>query len=317
MNAFDLVTIGRCGVDLYPTRSGVPLSEVDTFARFLGGTATNVAVAAARLGHSAALVTCTGADPFGDFVHQALRDYGVDDRFVRPVPWLKTPITFCELFPPDSFPLYFYREPKAPDLEITPDELDLEALAAARLVWLTGTGLCAEPSRSAVHAVLAHRRGQTLLDLDYRPMFWSSHAEARRQYRAALATGSVSVAIGNREECAVATGEDDPERAAKALLDLGVTLAVVKLGPDGVLGCTGDGQQVRVPPVPVDVVNGLGAGDAFGGALCHGLLSGWSLRRSLRFANAAGAFVAARLACSAAMPTTADLSALIGEGPDD
>ncbi|WP_328822485.1 5-dehydro-2-deoxygluconokinase [Micromonospora rubida] len=316
MTGFDLITVGRCGVDLYPLRSGVPLSEVDTFGRFLGGSPTNVAVAAARLGRHVAVVTRTGDDPFGDFVRTALKEYGVDDRFVRPVPILKTPITFCEIFPPDNFPLYFYREPKAPDLEIAAQELDLDALGAARIVWLTGTGLCAEPSRAALHAVLAHRRGPTVLDLDYRPMFWPSATEATGRYRAALASGAVSVAVGNREECAVATGEDDPERAAQALLDFGVALAVVKLGPEGVLGRTADGQRVRVPPTPVEVVNGLGAGDAFGGALCHGMLAGWPLRHTLRYASTAGAIVASRLACSAAMPTADEVSALLGENPD-
>ena len=313
--AFDLITVGRCGVDLYPLRTGVPLSDVDTFGRYLGGTAANVAVAAARLGRRTALVTRTGADPFGAFIHAALRGYGVDDRFVTPVGHLKTPITFCEVFPPDDFPLYFYREPKAPDLEIHPHELDLDALRAAGILWLTGTGLSAEPSRAAHHAALAARDGgTTVLDLDYRPMFWPSRQAAGAAVRAALETGAVTVAVGNREECAVATGEDDPDRAADALLATGgVRLAVVKLGPAGVLARSRDGTEVRVAPVPVEVVNGLGAGDAFGGALCHGLLAGWPLRDTLRFANAAGAIVASRLACAPAMPTAEEVWALIGE----
>lgn len=313
MSAFDLITVGRCGVDLYPLRVGVPLSEVDTFGRFLGGTAANVAVAAARLGRRTALVTRTGADPFGDFVHAALRGYGVDDRFVTPVGHLKTPLTFCEIFPPDDFPLYFYREPKAPDLEIHPHELDLAALRAARILWLTGTGLSSEPSRAAHHAALGARdSGTTVLDLDYRPMFWPSRKAAADAMRAVLASGAVTVAVGNREECAVATGQDDPDRAAAALLNTGgVRLAIVKLGPGGVLARGRDGTEARVPPVAVEVVNGLGAGDAFGGALCHGLLAGWPLRDTVRFANAAGAIVASRLACSAAMPTAGEVSALL------
>jgi len=314
MKVFDLITVGRCGVDLYPLRTGVPLSDVDTFGRYLGGTAANVAVAAARLGLCAALVTRTGADPFGEFIHAALRGYGVDDRFVTPVAHLKTPITFCEIFPPDDFPLYFYREPKAPDLEIHPHELDLDALRAARILWLTGTGLSVEPSRAAHHAALSARDGgTTVLDLDYRPMFWPSRKAAGEAVRAALATGAVTVAVGNREECAVATGEEDPDRAADALLATGgVRLAVVKLGPAGVLARARDGTEVRVAPVPVGVVNGLGAGDAFGGALCHGLLAGWPLRDTVRFANAAGAIVASRLACAPAMPTADEVWKLLG-----
>jgi 5-dehydro-2-deoxygluconokinase len=120
----------------------------------------------------------------------------------------------------------------------------------------------------------------------------------------------VTVAVGNLEECETAVGEREPEAAAKALLATGVELAVVKQGPKGVLAMTRD-QRVEVPPAPVEVVNGLGAGDGFGGALCHGLLAGWPLDRVLRFANAAGAIVASRLECATAMPTTAEVDALL------
>ena len=316
--AFEIIAIGRCGVDLYPLQTGVRLSEVDTFGRFLGGTAANVTVAAARLGRRAALVTRTGADPFGEFIHTALHEYRVDDRYVTPVPHLKTPITFCEILGPDNFPIYFYREPKAPDLEIYPSELDTDALAATEILWLTGTGFSAEPSRASHHAALSARpTGTTILDLDYRPAFWPSPTEAGKAIRAALESTAVTIAVGNREECAIATGEEDPDRAADALLATGgVRLAVVKLGPEGVLARERDGTEVRVPPVPIEVMNGIGAGDAFGGGFCHGLLAGWSLRDTLRFANAAGAIVASRLACSAAMPTADEVSALLGERLD-
>ncbi|GGT84076.1 5-dehydro-2-deoxygluconokinase [Actinomadura citrea] len=308
--SFDVITMGRVGIDLYPLTSGVGLEEVETFARFLGGSATNVAVAAARHGRRSAVITRTGADPFGHFVRRALAEYGVDDRYVADVPGLPTPVTFCELFPPDDFPLYFYRFPKAPDLEIRADELDRSAIEGAGVLWATMTGLCAEPSRTATLAALGARRpaALTVLDLDYRPMFWESRAEARRWAGEALE--HATVAVGNIAECEVAVGESDPLLAARALLDRGVRLAVVKRGPDGVLAVDAEGRTAEAPPVPVEVVNGLGAGDAFGGALCHGLLSGWDLPRVLDFANAAGAIVASRLACSAAMPTTDEVLAL-------
>jgi 5-dehydro-2-deoxygluconokinase len=306
----EVLTMGRVGVDLYPEQSGVHLEEVTTFHRFLGGSATNVAVAAARHGRSAAVITRTGDDPFGAYVHRALAGFGVDDRFVSAVPDIPTPVTFCEIFPPDDFPIYFYRFPTAPDLQIRAEELDLAAVAAADIFWVTGTGLCQEPSRTATMTALEARGGHglTVLDLDYRPMFWSSAGEAHRHVRAAVSL--VDVAVGNREECEVAVGERDPERAAAALRAAGVDLAVVKQGPAGVLGVR-DSEHVVVPPVPVEVVNGLGAGDAFGGALCHGLLAGWDLERILRFANAAGAYVAGQLACADAMPDTADLEAML------
>jgi 5-dehydro-2-deoxygluconokinase len=236
----------------------------------------------------------------------------VDDRYVTAVAGLPTPVTFCEIFPPDDFPLYFYRMPKAPDLVIEPGELDLAAIRDARVFWATVTGLSQEPSRAAHHAAwqARQRRPLTVLDLDWRPMFWDSGEAGRAAVRRALP--HVTVAVGNLDECAVATGERDPHRAADALLAAGVELAVVKQGPAGVLGRTRD-ETVEVPPVPVKVVNGIGAGDGFGGALCHGLLSGWPLDRVLRFANAAGAIVASRLECSTAMPTTAEVDELLEE----
>ena len=228
------------------------------------------------------------------------------------VPGLPTPVTFCEIFPPDDFPLYFYRFPKAPDLEIRPEELDLDAIRAARVFWVTVTGLSQEPSRGATFAALEARAksGITILDLDYRPMFWSSREEARPLVQRALE--QVTVAVGNLDECDTAVGEREPRAAAQALADRGVEVVVVKQGPKGVLAS--DGQtEVEVPPVPVEVVNGLGAGDAFGGALCHGLLAGWDLERLMRFCNAAGALVASRLACADAMPEAGEVEALLEE----
>jgi 5-dehydro-2-deoxygluconokinase len=314
MDAFEVLTMGRVGVDLYPQQAGVHLEDVETFAKYLGGSATNVAVAAARYQRRTAVITRTGDDPFGRFVHAALAGYGIDDRFVRSVPGLPTPVTFCEIFPPDDFPLYFYRWPKAPDLEISAEELDYDAIRAAGVFWVTGTGLCAEPSRTATLAALQARekQGITVLDLDYRPMFWASREQARSWIQRALPY--VTVAVGNLDECDTAVGEREPLAAARKLHDFGVSLAVVKQGPKGVLAHDG-AAAVEVPPVPVNVLNGLGAGDAFGGALCHGLLAGWDLERVMRFANAAGAIVAGRLACSDAMPTAAEVAELLDEGP--
>ncbi|MFI8092450.1 5-dehydro-2-deoxygluconokinase [Streptomyces sp. NPDC086080] len=308
---FDLITMGRIGVDLYPLQTGVPLSRVETFGKFLGGSAANVAVAAARLGHSTAVITRTGADPFGTYLHEALKEFGVDDRWVTPVAEYPTPVTFCEIFPPDDFPLYFYRRPKAPDLEIHTHELDLPAVHEAGIFWITGTGLSEEPSRSATLDALAARdkAGTTVFDLDWRPMFWRDPDQARPYYREALR--HATVAVGNLDECEVATGVREPEACAEALLAAGVELAVVKQGPRGVLAVHRDGTRAEVPPVPVEVVNGLGAGDAFGGSLCHGLLSGWDLERTMRHANAAGALVASRLACSSAMPTPSEVTDLL------
>src|SRR5258708_23921181 len=180
--------MGRVGVDLYPLQVGLALADVTTFGKFLGGSATSVAVAAARHGRHSAVITRTGDDPFGRFVHKALAELGVDDAFVTSVPGLPTPVTFCEIFPPDNFPLWFYRFPKAPDLEIKPEELDLTACREAGIFWATVTGLSQRPSRDAHHVAweARGRRPLTVLDLDYRPMFWAAREAARVQLAAAL-----------------------------------------------------------------------------------------------------------------------------------
>jgi 5-dehydro-2-deoxygluconokinase len=309
----DLVALGRLGVDLYPLQVATGLEDVETFGKYLGGSAANVAVATARYGHSAALVSGVGSDPFGRFLLRQLEEYAVSSALVQEVPELPTPVTFCEIFPPDDFPLYFYRRPSAPDLQITLDGPGREACAGARVLWATGTGLSEEPSRGTTLEALALRTHDqlTVLDLDYRPMFWTDPTEATEWVRKAL--GHVTVAVGNLDEVEVAVGTREPREAARRLRDLGVRLAVVKQGPRGVLAVDDDG-EVEVPPVPVEVVNGLGAGDAFGGALCHGLLEGLPTATTIRNANAAGAIVAGRLACAPAMPTQAEVDLLLAGG---
>ncbi|GAA3950098.1 5-dehydro-2-deoxygluconokinase [Gordonia caeni] len=309
---FDLVSIGRIGVDIYPLQDGLGLEDVETFGKYLGGSAANVAVAGARHGLRSAVITATGDDAFGRYLHRELTRLRVDNRYVATVPELNTPVTFCEIFPPDDFPLYFYRDPIAPDLMLDGDSLDLEAISDAGIYWSTVTGLSRDPSRSA-HHVAWEARGRaprTILDLDYRPMFWTSAQEASAEVGKALE--QVTIAIGNKEECEVAVGETEPDRAADALLERGLELAVVKQGPKGVLAKTRD-ERVEVPPYFVDVINGLGAGDSFGGAFCHGLLQGWGLEKILRFANVAGAIVASRRECSTAMPTTAEVETILKE----
>src|SRR3954452_19158693 len=218
--SLDLVTMGRVGVDLYPEQIGVALPDVRTFAKSLGGSATNVAVAAARLGASAAVITKVGDDPFGTYVRRALDGFGVDSRFVATHPTLRTPVVFCEIFPPDDFPLLFYREPTAPDMTLEAGELDLGAIRAARVVWTTGTGLSGEPSRTGglaaplcwppapgfpaarsrtatLAALLARAPGPaagpdalTVHDLDWRPVFWPDASEAGGWARGGPAAGA-------------------------------------------------------------------------------------------------------------------------------
>lgn len=310
-----VLTVGRIGVDLYPEQSGVPLSRVTTFARSLGGTATNVAVGATRLGHRTAILTKVGPDGFGTFVREALAGFGVDATYVGTAQDLLTPVVFCALDPPEDPPLLFYRLPIAPDLTLTSQDVPWDLVRDVPLLWVTGTGVSREPARQTQLDLLAHRglpeadQGRwTVLDLDWRPMFWPSQQDARREYERML--GHVSVVVGNQVEVEVAVGTSDPGEGARALLDRGVGLVLVKLGAEGVLVATPDTMST-VPPRRVDVVCGLGAGDAFGAALIHGLLSGWDPVRIAEYGNAAGAIVVAQLACADAMPTLAELDAMV------
>jgi 5-dehydro-2-deoxygluconokinase len=176
----DALTVGRVGVDLYPEQSGVPLRRVSTFARSLGGTATNVAVGAARLGRRAGLLTKVGDDEFGAYVREALEGFGVDASYVATHPSLLTPVVFCALDPPADPPLYFYRQPLAPDLTLTEADVPWDVIRTVPLLWLTGTGVCAEPARTTQLQML-QRRGRpddgsgsarhTVIDIDWRTIF--------------------------------------------------------------------------------------------------------------------------------------------------
>ncbi|MFB9689937.1 5-dehydro-2-deoxygluconokinase [Amycolatopsis plumensis] len=308
--SLEALTIGRVGVDLYPEQSGVPLAGVSTFAKSLGGTATNVAVAAARLGRRTAVLTKVGPDGFGDYVRQALDGFGVSPEFVGTSPDLQTPVVFCELNPPADPPLLFYRSPIAPDLTLTDEDVPWDVVESVPLLWVTGTGVSVEPARATQRKILEARgrREHTVLDLDYRPMFWPSVEQARAEIGGLL--DHVTVAVGNRTEAEVAVGTADPDEAADRMLARGLRLAVIKKGAEGVLVATPDGRWT-VPPQRVEVVCGLGAGDGFGGALIHGLLSGWDPVRIAEYANAAGALVASRLACADAMPTAGEIEELL------
>ncbi|GAA0649591.1 5-dehydro-2-deoxygluconokinase [Kutzneria viridogrisea] len=310
MTILEALTIGRVGVDLYPEQSGVPLAEVRTFAKSLGGTATNVAVAAARLGRRTGVLTKVGPDGFGDYVRQALAGFGVCPDHVGTAEDLLTPVVFCELNPPADPPLLFYRLPTAPDLTLTEDDVPWQVVRDVPLLWVTGTGVCVEPARATQRRILEHRAksGHTVLDLDYRPMFWPDVETARAEIGWML--DHVTVAVGNRTEAEVAVGSSDPNEAADRLLARGVRLAMVKMGADGVLVATPEGRET-VTPQRVEVVCGLGAGDAFGGSVVHGLLSGWDPVRIARQANAAGAIVASRLACADAMPEQSEIEELL------
>lgn len=313
MTTYDLVAMGRVAVELVPQQYDVPLEVVRSFDRFLGGSAANVCVAAARHGRRTAVITRVGNDAFGRFVRSELLRLGVETDFVAPVEdATPTPLTFCEIHPPDHFPLLFYRHPRTPDLLLEVSSLPLDPIRDTRVFWATGTGLCQEPSRAAHHAAWQARGRQqwTVLDLDYQESFWTEPAAAAEQLR--LALPKVTTVVGTAEECTLVTGEVDPIGAAEALFAQGLELVVVKRRRLGALAISAEG-RVEVPALPGAAVTGPGSDDAFGGALVHGLLSGWDLRRNLNFANIAAALVADRIEGAASMPTSDEVDHLLDD----
>jgi 5-dehydro-2-deoxygluconokinase len=290
----DAVVMGRVGIDLYPNELETPLSKVRTFTRFVGGFAGNVATGLARLGVGCTIVSRVGAEGNGDFVRSWLAGEGVDVGFLATDPYWQTPPTFCEVWPPDRFPLTFYRKPTAPDWQIQPGDFDKEAVASARILYATGTGLAQSPSRETTLEALHAHRGTTIFDLDWRPALWEDATEYPAL--AAEACAAADVVIGNEEEVAAAQVE-----AATLVLKRGERGATVYQNRE----------QTDVPGFPVEVVNGLGAGDAFAAAVGQSLLAGLPLVEGVRRGTVAGAIVASRLACSEAMPRLDELEAAL------
>lgn len=310
MTDLELLTVGRISIDLYSGQLGAGWHEASSFSKAVGGSPTNVAIAAARLGRRAAVFTKVGADPFGEVALVELGNFGVDVRWIGVLEDSVTPLAFAVLDPPEDPKLLFRREPPVPDFQLHPDEVDDDTVREVPVLWISGGALAQEPSRSTVRAMLRTRGRQryTILDLDYRPSFWRSRAEASETIGAAI--DDATIAVGNRGECDVAVGTADPHEAVRRLLERGVELAIVKLGADGVLLADSAGERT-IAPAPIEVLCGLGAGDAFGGALCHALLLGWSHDRAVAVANAAGGIVASRLLCSQAMPYEPEVLALL------
>jgi 5-dehydro-2-deoxygluconokinase len=296
----DVAVLGRVGIDLYPNQLRTPLREVRTYTRFVGGFAGNVATGLARLGLTPAIVSRVGPDPHGEFVRDFLAKEGVDVRFLAVDERLMTPPTFCEVWPPDNFPITFYRYPTAPDWQLAPADFDRAEVAGTPFLLATGTGLAQSPSRETTLAALEAHQGTTIFDLDWRPTLWERSDEYAGQAQAAAK--HADIVIGNEEEVAAAAG------SPPALLELGVPTLVLKRGERGAR-LFHEGREVDVPGHPVEVVNGLGAGDAFVAAFVQSVQAGLPLDEALRRSSVAGAIVASQLACSEAMPTLEELEA--------
>jgi 5-dehydro-2-deoxygluconokinase len=298
-----LVT-GRVLLDLYPEQARRRLEDVETFRQYAGGFAANVATGLARLGVRTAVFSAVGEDGHGRHVRRFLEAEGVDCGWLATDRERRTALAFCEIWPPDDFPITYHRTPTCPDWEVTLADagVDRDAAAAAPLLYVSGTALARPRSREAMAELAGARTGgpgHTILDLDWRPMLWPSEDAYGAAVRELLPYATV-VLGGDGEWRAAGL---DPAAAAAAT-------RVAKHGPDGCTVHHPDGTAERVAPIPVDVVNGLGAGDAFAAGFGYALLRG--LTASAQIANAAGAIVATRHSCSTAMPTADEVRALLG-----
>jgi 5-dehydro-2-deoxygluconokinase len=325
--AYDVITMGRSSIDLYSNDIGAPFVEITSFAAYVGGCPTNVSVGTRRLGMRSALLTAVGEDPVGDFILHFLRREGVETRFIPRKAGKRTSAVLLGIEPPDRFPLVFYRDNCA-DFELTIEDVLAAPIADSRALFISGTGLSKEPSRSAtlLAAELARAAGAIVfLDLDFRADQWHDPRAYGVVIRQALPL--VNVAIGTEEEVKAAAGasrvaiaqsqfsspevEGDIASAIRRLTDNALQALVVKRGARGATVYTDDGAAIEAAPFPVEVLNVLGAGDAFASGYLYGSLQHWSWQRSARMGNAVGAIVVTRPACANSMPTLGEVKAFV------
>lgn len=300
---YDLLCMGRSSIDLYAHEIGVPMTAVKSFDAYIGGCPTNVSVGTRRLGLRSVLLTAVGEDQVGDFVLNFLAKEGIETRFIPRKAGRRTSAVLMAIQPPDKFPLTFYRDNCA-DIALTMGDVDAAPIDRSRIVFLTGTGLSLEPSRSATfHAARRARDAgnRVIVDLDYRPDQWPTLEAFSAQVHALLR--DAELAVGTEEEAIAAANAADIDTAVSTILGTGVSAFVLKRGARGSTVCRPDQPQADVAPFPIEVLNVLGAGDAFASGFMYGLLQGWTLEEAARFGNATGAIVVTRHGCANFMPT--------------
>lgn len=300
-------------MDLYAHQIGVPITDVRSFDAYVGGCPTNISVGTRRLGLRSALLTAVGDDQVADFVLSFLEREGVDTRFGVRKPGRRTSAAVVTIQPPDRFPLTYYRENCA-DRELSIDDIGNVPFGDCELLLVTGTGLSHEPARGATHDAAQRARDagtRVLLDIDYRPDQWGSPATHSEQLLSILA--HVDVAIGTEEEVKATAAATDLDGAIARVLGTGIEALVLKRGGNGAVVYRRDGTSSEVPPFPVQVLNVLGAGDAFASGLIYGIRHGWPLERAARMGNAVGAIVVTRHACANDMPTLTEVESFVAD----
>ncbi len=317
---YDILTFGRTSIDLYSNQLGAPFEEIKDLSAYVGGSSTNIAVSSGRLGLRTALLTAVGDDQVGKFILRFLEDEGIETKFIPIMPGRRSPAVILGVEPPDRFPLVFYRD-NAPDLQIGIDHVLNTHLEDFRAVVLSGNALSSEPSKSSTFFA-AEKAGalglDVFLDLDFRADQWYDPRAFGVMVRALLR--NVDTAIGTEEEVLAASFADEASLAVKhqqvsapeiegdihvaieRLLECGIRTLIVKRGAKGASIFQKNKAEVVVPGFPVEVLNLLGAGDAFAGGFLYGCMQGWDHYKSVRMGNACGAILVTKHGCANFMP---------------
>lgn len=324
---FDVICLGRLGVDLYAQQIGAPLEDVSSFAKYLGGSSANIAFGTARLGLKSAMLTRVGDDHMGRFLTQTLAQEGCDTRGIQVDRERLTAMVLLGIKDRETFPLVFYRENCA-DMALGVDDIDEAFIASAKALLITGTHFSTEGVFQASSRALdyAERNGvKRVLDIDYRPVLWGLTGKADGETRF-IASAEVSahvqrilprfdLVVGTEEEFQIAGGSEDLLTALRRVREVTAATLVVKLGAQGCTVLHGaiparleDGEIHR--GIRVEVLNVLGAGDAFMSGFLRGWLTGGDDAECCRLANACGGLVVSRHGCAPAMPTLAELDYL-------
>ncbi|MBT2620924.1 MULTISPECIES: 5-dehydro-2-deoxygluconokinase [Chryseobacterium] len=318
---FDLLTFGRASIDLYSKNIGAEFNDIKELTTAIGGSPVNISIGAQRLGLKTSIVTGVGNDPIGGFIINTLKLENVDTSYINTIEGTTSTAVVCGIVPPDKFPLVFYRD-KAPDNYMTIDMVNTIDFDQYKSFLMTGTALSIEPTRSAaIYATeKAKAKGITIfLDIDFRASLWHdvrAFGVTLRQYLPlcdiVMGTEEELLAMGLTDSNQVKitdsaisspTIEGDINTVIRQVLHSGIKLLLVKTGPKGVTAYYPDGRIETIPGFPVEVVNVLGAGDAFASGFVYGYLQGWDTYQSARLANACGAWMVTKQGCSNFAPT--------------
>lgn len=311
MDTYDVLSMGRLAADLYATQVGVQLSAVKQFNLYVGGCPANVAVGTRRLGLRTAMLSRVSNDGLTENLLSFMRAEGINIDAVACDPDHLTGLAFLSIIPPETFPLVYYR-PDPADLHLSLEDAKRAPIAESRVLFVAGTNFSADPSRTAVFWAMEQARvadRKVVLDIDLRKSLWANLDLFGVNLRAAVRLSHI--VIGTEDEVTAAAGVSDVDQAVKVLLALGPEAVAVKRGSAGAEIHTADGAVYRGKPFKVEVLNVLGAGDAWASGFLYAYLNGWDWEHCIRFGNATGAIVVTRHACANDMPTQAEVQIFI------